>query len=284
MQIGLISDTHMPQRCFEFPVTLPQVFSDLDLILHAGDVGELWVLDELSQFAPIIAVHGNDDSLDSQRELPLQQVVTIGGRRILLWHGHYPDRIDELTSRTDELRPKLRRIAQRARRAGASIVVFGHWHLPFAYDEGGILLINPGTIELGNAAFRQLIQTVAILELDNNGSPAVTHIDLANPTEPYHSPIDFDAGFRAALDHFTRDCRSSEIIADSPKFRQAFDQIIPETARLAVFEALNEAAYPVWRDEKKFVTRQDRLEAIQRSTAIPRDVQQKLVDLFTVGE
>ncbi|MCA9947118.1 MAG: metallophosphoesterase family protein, partial [Anaerolineales bacterium] len=59
--IGLISDTHMPQRWAQLPPVLTQIFANVNMIFHAGDVGELWVLDELSQIAPVIAVHGNDE-------------------------------------------------------------------------------------------------------------------------------------------------------------------------------------------------------------------------------
>ena len=30
--------------------------------------------------------------------------------------------------------------------AGASIVVFGHWHIPLVYEEAGVLVINPGAL------------------------------------------------------------------------------------------------------------------------------------------
>ncbi|NJM07720.1 metallophosphoesterase family protein, partial [Candidatus Gracilibacteria bacterium] len=74
--------------------TLPApVFSALagvDLILHAGDVGELRVLDALSALAPVIAVHGNDETEEAQRELPYQQLISAGGQRLLLTHAHYP--------------------------------------------------------------------------------------------------------------------------------------------------------------------------------------------------
>jgi hypothetical protein len=53
---GLISDTHMPERCAAFPASLFDVFRDVDLILHAGDLGELWVLERLSGIAPVVAV------------------------------------------------------------------------------------------------------------------------------------------------------------------------------------------------------------------------------------
>lgn len=48
LTIGLISDTHMPQRWPRLPTAVPQIFADVSLIFHAEDVGELWVLDELS--------------------------------------------------------------------------------------------------------------------------------------------------------------------------------------------------------------------------------------------
>jgi putative phosphoesterase len=98
-RIGLISDTHMPQRRRVLPPAVFDLFNGADLILHAGDVGELWVLDQLSEIAPVIAVHGNDDTADAQRELPYQQVVAVGGLRILLWHSHYPDWDEEMASR-----------------------------------------------------------------------------------------------------------------------------------------------------------------------------------------
>ena len=67
------------------------VLRGVDVVLHAGDVGELWALDRLSAIAPVIAVHGNDETADAQQELPYQQLVVAGGARILLTHAHYPD-------------------------------------------------------------------------------------------------------------------------------------------------------------------------------------------------
>jgi uncharacterized protein len=47
-RLGLISDTHMPQRGSALSESLGSIFAEVDLILHAGDVGDLRVLDELS--------------------------------------------------------------------------------------------------------------------------------------------------------------------------------------------------------------------------------------------
>src|SRR5262245_5485989 len=111
-RIGLVSDTHMPDRCAALPAALLDVLKGVDLLLHAGDVGELWVLDRLAAIAPVIAVHANDDTADAQRELPYQQVLAVAGQRIVLTHAHYPDRAQELESRRDDAwAPKLERRA-----------------------------------------------------------------------------------------------------------------------------------------------------------------------------
>ena len=99
--LGLVSDTHMPERCAALPPALFEALRGVDLLLHAGDVGELRVLDGLSAVAPVIAVHGNDDTPDAQRELPYTQVVAAAGLRILLTHAHYPARAEQLASRRD---------------------------------------------------------------------------------------------------------------------------------------------------------------------------------------
>lgn len=203
-RIGLISDTHMPQRCAELPAAVFAVLRGVDLLLHAGDVGELWVLDRLSAIAPVIAVHGNDESADAQRELPYQQLVVAGGTRILLTHAHYPDRAVEMASRADDgWQPKLARRANMGEQAGTRIVVFGHTHIPMAVEHDGVLLVNPGAIASPNPTTRQRIQTVAILFIRDDGAPFVTHIDLARPDLPFAPRIDWQAGFRAAHARFT---------------------------------------------------------------------------------
>ena len=79
-------------------------------------MGKLWVLDELSAIAPVVAVHGNDETEEAQRELPYQQVISVGRARLLLCHSHLPDREAEMASRVDDdWRSKLDRYAAQAR-------------------------------------------------------------------------------------------------------------------------------------------------------------------------
>ena len=91
-RVGLISDTHLPARCAALPSAIFDALGDVDTVLHAGEVGALGVLDELSVIAPVIAVHGNDEGVEAQGEFPYQQIIAIAGRRVLLCHSHFPDR------------------------------------------------------------------------------------------------------------------------------------------------------------------------------------------------
>ena len=122
LRIGLISDTHMPERWPEIPSLVEEHFAGVDLILHAGDVGELWVLDALGLLAPVVAVHGNDETGEATDALPYAQVLGLAGHRVLLCHSHRPDRAAEMASRqSDEWAPKLQWKAAQARRHDASI-------------------------------------------------------------------------------------------------------------------------------------------------------------------
>lgn len=152
-RLGLIADTHLPDRLATLPAAVFDVFAGVDLILHAGDVGELRVLDTLSAIAPVVAVHGNDDTDEAQRELPYQQLVSIGGVRLLLTHAHYPDRAEELAARRDDRwAPKLERRAAMGRRAGAAIVVFGHTHVPLVVPWATSCWSTPGPLRLATTS------------------------------------------------------------------------------------------------------------------------------------
>jgi putative phosphoesterase len=202
--LGLVSDTHLPERLDALPPALFDVLSGVDLVLHAGDVGELRVLDELSTVAPVIAVHGNDESAEAQRELPYQQIVSVAGTRLLLTHAHYPDRTEELASRTnDAWAPKLARRAAMGRSAGAKVVVFGHTHVPLAQVFEDVLLVNPGALAAPNNATRQTVQTVALLFVHDDATVSVTHVDLTQPDEAFLPCLDLTRGFAAAHARFT---------------------------------------------------------------------------------
>jgi putative phosphoesterase len=101
------------------------------LILHAGDIGELAVLDALAAHAPVLAVRGNIDTRAAA--LPDVLIVDTGRLRLLLTHIAVAG-------------PRLRAdVARRARAAGAPLVVCGHSHVPFIGGERGVTVFNPGS-------------------------------------------------------------------------------------------------------------------------------------------
>ena len=264
---GLISDTHLPERLDALPPALFRVLAGVDVVLHAGDLGELRVLDELSRVAPAVAVHGNDDTQESQRELPYQQVVTLAGQRIVLSHTHHPDREQELASRREDAwGPKLSRWAEFGRRAGAGIVVWGHTHIPLAVWHQGIFLVNPGALASGGYVTRQTRRTVALLFLRRDrqdGRPCATHVDLDDPGGPYHPRVDLRAGFRAALDAVSETILDSEMAALWETLRERWRALDP-AARAPLVAALLRAARPCWRGERERLTRADYLAQTQQ--------------------
>jgi putative phosphoesterase len=275
--VGLISDTHMPLRRRTLPANLGDVLGDVDFLLHAGDVGELWVLDQLSAIAPVFAVHGNDDTEDAQRELPFQQIITIAGQRILLWHSHFPDWDEEMAFRADDdLYRSIQRCVDQANRAGAKIVIFGHWHIPLVYRTDGLLIVNPGALASGNEFTRMLRNTVALLFVEKNGTSHVVHIDLAAPDTSYMPNIDWDAGFLVAGKQFAKSILSPELIPAVQFLRANFSQ----SDILAIRPLLAAKALPIWEREGGELTIADVEDALMNTSALSPEVHERVRKLW----
>ncbi len=273
--IGIISDTHMPERWKRIPTAVSQIFKGVDLVLHAGDVGELWVLDELSAIAPVIAVHGNDETAVAQRELPVQQIIPINGTRILLWHSHYVNRVDELhTRRSDSMLEACRRVVGRGKSAGAKLVIFGHWHTPLIFEEDGIMIANPGAIASGNLFRQQMIQTVALLFVLKNGRFHITHVNVADPKRPYHPPTDIEAGFLHNLGVYGRSILSPELEAIKSNFNPLF-----HLNREAFLDAFLPLSHQVYEGKKEFIVLDDVMEAF-KSAEIKEEVRKQFLTLL----
>ena len=121
--IGLIADTHGLVRA-----AVHDALAGVELILHAGDVGE-GVLDELATLAPVEAVYGNTDP-PGQPALRPEVVRTVGGLTIHVSHGH------ETGSPTPE---KL------LARYPHDVLVYGHTHRQLVVcATDGRLVVNPG--------------------------------------------------------------------------------------------------------------------------------------------
>jgi putative phosphoesterase len=118
--IGVISDTHGLVR----PQAI-EALQGVDMILHAGDVGNQEVLDTLNQIAPVIAVRGNNDKGEWGGSLPDWEVVEIDGVSIYMLHD-----VKEI-----DIAP-----------SGAfNVVVSGHSHKPSVEERRGVLYVNPGS-------------------------------------------------------------------------------------------------------------------------------------------
>jgi uncharacterized protein len=277
-RIGLVSDTHMPDRCAALPSALFDVLQGVDLLLHAGDVGELGVLDRLSALAPVVAVHGNDDTEDARRELPYQQVIAVAGQRIMLTHAHYPDRAQELESRRDDAwGPKLERRAAFGRRAGASIVVFGHTHVPMARWYDRMLLANPGAIASPNYVTRQTLVSVALLFVRDDGVPFVAHVDLAAPDRVFEPQVDWEAGFRAALDQCSESILVPELVDGWSQLEKRIWRLLPALAWPVLRDAQRRAAQRCWSGERALITHADLLAEL-RAAELPADVRALIED------
>lgn len=129
MIIGVISDTHLTRPTSELEELNRTVFSGADLILHAGDLVEVDVLEAFTG-QEVVAVHGNMDSIEAKHTLPKIRVIELEGRRIGLTHGWgapggMESRVKTLFDHVD-------------------IIVFGHTHQPCNRVEDGILFFNPG--------------------------------------------------------------------------------------------------------------------------------------------
>jgi putative phosphoesterase len=108
-----------------------------DAILHAGDIGDLAVLDAFTPVCPLFAVRGNIDA--RRNDLPdvlLLQVDSPKKPRLRVLMTHYAVN-----------GPKLRaEVARQANADGAAIVVCGHSHVPFIGRDKGLIVFNPGSL------------------------------------------------------------------------------------------------------------------------------------------
>jgi len=129
-RIGVISDTHIP-HFKKLPEVIWEHFAGVELIIHAGDLSILTVIDELETIAPVVAVQGNIEEEEVMLKLPIKREITVGHCRIGIVHilGDSHNRVKVARLEFPEAR----------------VVVFGHSHIPWNEDRNGLLLFNPGS-------------------------------------------------------------------------------------------------------------------------------------------
>jgi putative phosphoesterase len=150
MRVGVVSDTHNLLR--------PRVLERLEgceRILHAGDVGDLEILESLRRIAPVAAVRGNTDAGATAAALPERLAGDLDGLPFRMVH------------RREDLDPEWMRQAR--------LLVFGHSHRPELEWQGDCLLLNPGAC--GRRRFH-LPLTLAILTVaDNRIVPEILSVE-----------------------------------------------------------------------------------------------------------
>jgi len=160
-RLAVVADTHSAPH----PATLGLLRTARpDAILHAGDIGDLAVLSDLSAIAPVLAVRGNIEGRDN--DLPDELTIDLVNE-----HGQSVLRM--LLVHIAVYGPKLRaEVARQARAQHASLVVCGHSHVPFIGVDKGLTVFNPGSI--GPRRF-QLPIVFGLMELQS-GRLAMHHV------------------------------------------------------------------------------------------------------------
>jgi putative phosphoesterase len=154
-RIGVISDTHGLMR--------PEALAALegsDLIVHAGDIGALEVIEAIQRVAPVFAVRGNVDRDPWLADFPPTQVVEVDGTRLFVLHD-------------------LNQLDLDPRAADLQVVIFGHSHEPSVTTRRGVLYLNPGSA--GPRRFH-LPVTLARLQLGAD-DPSVEIVPLLKSSE-----------------------------------------------------------------------------------------------------
>ena len=145
MLVGVVSDTHG----YLNPRVTELLRGD-DHILHAGDIGDAGIIEELSNIAPVTAVRGNNDRTGPESLFPEEETLALDGRKIYLTH------IVKVPKGPDH------RSMEIYNNTGVDLVVFGHSHIALQQQLGQVLFFNPGAA--GKRRFK-VVPSIGLLEL-----------------------------------------------------------------------------------------------------------------------
>lgn len=134
MRIGVISDTHITDKKEELPPKIKEVFKDVDMIIHVGDLVDLSVLEKLKKICPNVkGVQGNMDPHEVREVLPEKEIITAGKFKIGVIHGiGAPINLMDVTT-------------EAFKNDHVDAIVFGHSHNSTNVVKNGILYFNPGS-------------------------------------------------------------------------------------------------------------------------------------------
>ncbi|MEM7217072.1 MAG: metallophosphoesterase family protein [Pseudomonadota bacterium] len=188
LNIGLISDTHIPEARDSLWPQIATVFAGVDMIFHGGDIHELWVLDELEKIAPVYAARGNGEDgsggRDVQPEDPrVKYAWTLELEGLVVGLTHYvpvPERPPNFT-----LARWIERFFPDRR---PDVIVSGDTHVERIMTVDGVYCVNPGSA-LYPHNYDTQFGTIGFLRLDAGQADADIHL----LTEAGCTPFDWDA-------------------------------------------------------------------------------------------
>ena len=157
MKIVVVSDTHIPARLSALPGLVYEVCADADLIIHAGDVEEPEVIDELTRLAPVKAVKGNMDLFQFPETLTLE----LQGFKVCVAHGSGP---------YHNVRERLKLKFQQQK---PDIIIHGHTHIYHLSTDRNTVFLCPGAV--ANPAGSR---SIVILTLEAGKQPAYEKISF----------------------------------------------------------------------------------------------------------
>jgi uncharacterized protein len=151
VRVVVLADTHGPRRWRVCPPPVAAHLRTADLILHAGDVCTASVLAELAQYAPVVAVIGNNDQPDvaAWGATPTAE-LGLDGVQVAMLHDSGP-----AAGRLARLRKAF---------PEADLVVFGHSHIPLDEEAPGLRIFNPGS---PTDRRRQPHGTIGVLQIED---------------------------------------------------------------------------------------------------------------------
>lgn len=132
VKFGIISDTHVEdkwdsKKIDNFIRVLKRYLSNVDEIIHAGDVISASFLNKLEEIVPVHCVSGHMDKI---KDLPKEKLIEVEGQKIGIVHDVPIDELDQYIESRD-----------------LNILITGHTHIPSIKGlESKCMILNPGSI------------------------------------------------------------------------------------------------------------------------------------------
>lgn len=134
MKVLVISDTHGDISAAERIIRREKA----NYVIHLGDcLRDAEDLERIFPYLPICKVPGNNDWFT---DCPKEKAIFLEGTSLFLCHGH-----------TTGVKGSLHLQTTKALQSGCTVSLFGHTHSPYLREDGGILLMNPGSLTYGGS-------------------------------------------------------------------------------------------------------------------------------------